>query len=108
MKKIPCLVAALILTSALLAGCAAETKRTPIDCRYTEAYSSTETDYQYKYDFMNNRWSYLPEVRTVHHPEKYEILYLVEYDDGSKRNLWVEVSYRDYERFREDRTDTTN
>lgn len=108
MKRIPCLAAALILMAALLAGCAAETKRTPIDCRYTAAYSSTETEYRYQYDYMNDRWTYLPEFRTVHHPEAYEILYLVEYDDGSKRNLWVEVGQMDYERFREDRTDTTN
>jgi len=103
MKKLLYLAAALALMIVVLAGCAAEIKRTPIDCRYTEAYSAVETGYEYKYDYWNGEWRYLPEVKTVHHPESWEILYVIEYDDGSSQRQWIEVSQHDYELFRAER-----
>lgn len=45
----------------------------------------------------------LPEVKTVHHPESWEILYVIEYDDGSSQRQWIEVSQHDYELFRAER-----
>lgn len=104
MKKLPHLAAALVLVAVILTGCASETKRTPIDCRYTAAYSAVETVYEYKYDYWNGEWRYLPEVKTVQHPESWEILYDVEYDDGSSQKQWVAVSQTDYELFREEQS----
>lgn len=104
MKKLLHLAAALVLMAVILTGCAVEIKRTPIDCRYTEAYDSIDTEYEYQYDYLNGEYRYLPKVKNVHRPARYEILYIVYYDDGTCRNRWIEVSRHDYELFRQEQS----
>ena len=39
----------------------------------------------------------VPEVKTVHHEEVYEVLYRVTYDDGSTRDQWETVGKEEWE-----------
>lgn len=71
--------------------------RKAIDRRYTAAYDSIETDYLYKYNFFENAFVLVPKIETVHHEEKYEVLYRTTYDDGSTRDQWVTVGKKEWE-----------
>ncbi len=97
MKKIIAIILLAIMV-VLCAGCATEVSREPIDVRYTEACDRIETFYQHKYDFWQDDFVLVPVVKTVHHEAKWEIRYLVTYDDGSKRTEWCECSEYEYNR----------
>ena len=71
--------------------------REAIDRRYTAAYDSIETDYQYKYNLFEGAFALVPEVKTVHHEEVYEVLYRTTYDDGSTRDRWETVGKEEWE-----------
>lgn len=71
--------------------------REAIDRRYTAAYDSIETDYQYKYNFFEKAFVLVPKIKTVHHEEKYEVLYRTTYDDGSTRDRWETVGKTEWE-----------
>lgn len=71
--------------------------REAIDRRYTAAYDSIETDYQYKYNLFEGAFVLVPEVKTVHHEEVYEVLYRTTYDDGSTRDRWETVGKEEWE-----------
>ena len=92
-------VVLLLAVSAVLCGCREldEVSREAIDRRYSAAYDSIETDYQYKYNFFERTFVLVPEVKTVHHEEKYEVLYRTTYDDGSTRDQWETVGKEEWE-----------
>ena len=71
--------------------------REAIDRRYTAAYDSIETDYQYKYNLFEGAFALVPEVKTVHHEEVYEVLYRVTYDNGSTYDWWETVGEAEWE-----------
>lgn len=97
------LFAALLLAVlAIISGCyeaskRSEVSREAIDRRYTAAYDSIETDYQYKYNLFEGAFALVPEVKTVHHEEVYEVLYRTTYDDGSTRDRWETVGQEEWE-----------
>ena len=41
----------------------------------------------------------VPEIRTVQHPEKFQILYRITYDNGTTADRWVDVSRDEYTAF---------
>lgn len=93
------LLAVVLLLSIVSCGYSAldEVRRTAIDRRYTAAYDSIETSYRYKYDFWGGDFVLVPDVKTVHHDEKYEVLYRITYKDGSERNSWETVGEKEWE-----------
>lgn len=94
--------AAWILLAVLLlglAGCAEEISREAIDRRYIAPYDGVETDYVYKYDMWKGEFVMVPEIRTVHHNAKYQILYRITYDNGSTDERWVDVGEATYNAF---------
>ena len=58
-----------------------EISRELVNARYTPAHSSTKTDYEYKYNWNKDEYEYVPGIRYVNEPEKYEFEYIVTYDD---------------------------
>ena len=86
----------------LCAGCATEVSREAIDVRYTEACDRVETSYQYKYDILRGGFALVPVVKTVHHEAKWEIRYVVTYDNGRKNTEWCECSEYEYNRVKSD------
>ena len=98
--RIVLFAALLLAVLAIISGCAAkrsEVSREAIDRRYTAAYDSIETDYQYKYNLFEGAFALVPEVKTVHHEEVYEVLYRTTYDDGSTRDRWETVGKEEWE-----------
>lgn len=93
------LVVLLLAVSAVLYGCREleEVSREAIDRRYSAAYDSIETDYQYKYNLFEGAFVLVPEVKTVHHEEVYEVLYRVTYDNGSTYDWWETVGEAEWE-----------
>lgn len=101
-KGIALLVILLLAVLAIISGCyeaskRSEVSREAIDRRYTAAYDSIETDYQYKYNLFEGAFALVPEVKTVHHEEVYEVLYRTTYDDGSTRDRWETVGKEEWE-----------
>lgn len=100
--RIILLAVLLLAVLAIISGCyeaskRSEVSREAIDRRYSAAYDSIETDYQYKYNFFERTFVLVPEVKTVHHEEKYEVLYRTTYDDGSTRDQWETVGKEEWE-----------
>lgn len=88
----------ILLTIMLLAmcGCANVVEEYPIDARYTESYIGIDTTYEMKWN--GNTWSEMPNTHTKAFPEKYEIEYRINYDDGSTKTEWREVARDEYEK----------
>lgn len=86
----------LLLILAVVAGCAKEVSRTPIDKRFIPAHSETQAYIQM---LPNGRGGMIaqPMVRTIHKPDCYQILYSIEYDDGKTFEEWITVSKGLYE-----------
>lgn len=101
MKKI---LSLLISIALMLTLCSCEPVeeigRTPIDCRYTAAYTEVVTDYKHEYSWWKGDFVLVPDTHTKLHPEKYEILYSITYDDGSSREVWKEVDRSTYVSFK--------
>ena len=97
--RIVLFAALLLAVLAIISGCykRSEVSREAIDRRYTAAYDSIETDYQYKYNLFEGAFALVPEVKTVHHEEVYEVLYRTTYDDGSTRDRWETVGKEEWE-----------
>ena len=100
--RIVLFAALLLAVLAIVSGCyeaskRSEVSREAIDRRYTAAYDSIETDYQYKYNLFEGAFALVPEVKTVHHEEVYEVLYRTTYDDGSTRDRWETVGKEEWE-----------
>lgn len=100
MKKIISilLIVVLIVCSMIvLSGCLQEVSREVIDHRFTPAHDEVETRYVTKYDFWGNGLRLMPDVHSVHYPDKYELRYRITRDDGSTVTVWEEVSSEKYE-----------
>ncbi len=100
--RIILLAVLLLAVLAIISGCyeaskRSEVSREAIDRRYTAAYDSIETEYQYKYNLFEGAFALVPEVKTVHHEEVYEVLYRTTYDDGSTRDRWETVGKEEWE-----------
>lgn len=100
--RIVLFAALLLAVLTVISGCyeaskRSEVSREAIDRRYTAAYDSIETDYQYKYNLFEGAFALVPEVKTVHHEEVYEVLYRTTYDDGSTRDRWETVGKEEWE-----------
>ena len=81
----------------LFTGCAEIVSEKPIDAEYIAAYDAMKTVYGYKYDWLNGEFRYLPEIKMVHHEEKFKVQYERLYSDGSTETYWVTVSKAEYE-----------
>lgn len=97
--RIALLVVLLLAVPVVLYGCRElkEVSREAVDRRYSAAYDSIETDYQYKYNLFEGAFVLVPEVKTVHHEEVYEVLYRVTYDNGSTYDWWETVGKAEWE-----------
>ena len=98
MKRIWLLICLAVMLLALV-GCEKPTM-TPIDVRYTEAHSEIKTEYTHKYDFWSGSFVYVPNIRTVHINEKYEVMYELSWSDGTKRieDFYRTVTKEEYDR----------
>ena len=81
-----------------LSGCQQknEVSRVPIDKSYTAPYDGVETEFVYKYNFLEGEFVLLPETKTVHHDAVYKILYRVTYSDGNQAEVWETVTEEKY------------
>ena len=79
----------------VLSGCAEAVREYPIDSRYTASYAETKTRHKIIYD-INGESHTVSDTYTVAHPETYEILYEIEYDDGRTRREWRQVTKAEY------------
>ena len=93
--KLIALLVLFLLILTVMTGCAKEISRTPIDKRFIPAHSEM--------------WSYIqmlpngkggmraqPMIRTVFRPDCYQVLYLIEYDNGKSSEIWETVSKETY------------
>jgi len=99
MKKIIGIIL-IILILSLFSGCKQKiiTDKVPLDTRYTEAYTAIETDVRREYSAAHEGYVPTPYTYTVYYHEKWEVLYLVVYEDDTTKERWEEVSkyvYRD-------------
>lgn len=103
MKKLIVLLLTITFIVFSLGGCKdlVETERKAVDVRYTAAYDKVETDYVYKYNWIEDIYTLLPDTRTVHYDEKYEIRYKITYNDGSTSSEWQTVDKETYEKARD-------
>lgn len=90
------IVGAIVAIIMLLTGCAEVVREYAIDSRYTVSYTETKTRYTEKYNWHEDKYELVPETYTVAHPEKYELLYHMEYDNGSEWEEWREVTKKQY------------
>ena len=90
------IVGAIMAAVIFLTGCAEVVREYPIDSRYTISYTETKTMYTEKYNWHEDKYVLVPETYTVAHPEKYEILYQIEYDNGYECTEWREVTKKQY------------
>ena len=94
MKKVILILLAMVMLFAMC-GCANVVEEHPIDARYTESYIGIDTTYEMKWN--GETWSQMPNTHTKVFPEKYEIQYRINYDDGSTKTEWREVARDEYE-----------
>ena len=101
MRRIISFILCMIIVVSLC-SCALpqEIKRTAIDCRYTEQHTELDTTYEYVYDFWYGGFKLLPLAYTQVVPDKYELLYMIEYDNGTSCEKWEEVSRSEYVAFK--------
>ena len=69
MRRIIALIFVILFCFSVLTGCEQkeEVSRDVIDCRYTAAHDTIETDYDYKYDVWSDEFRLMPNTHTVHH-----------------------------------------
>lgn len=93
--KLIALLVLFLLVLTVMAGCVKETSRTPIDKRFIPAHSEM---YPYIQMFPNGKGGVRtqPMIRTVFKPDCYQVLYLIEYDNGKSSEIWETVSKETY------------
>lgn len=103
MKKTIAFILAFILITFPLCSCNSftETGREAIEVRYTPAVDKVETDYIYKYNWYLGEFVLVPNTETVHYDEKYEVRYIITYDDGSTLSEWQTADKETYEKARD-------
>ena len=94
MKKIITIILMMAILLFSLGACAGKTEvsREVLDWSYTAPYDGVETNYQYRYNFLNGEFVLVPAVETVQHDAVYKILYRITYSDGSTVDVWEEVT----------------
>jgi hypothetical protein len=102
MKRIAA-ATAIVCIAVIVAACGANrtvVNETPIDVSYTPAHDSIETTTKYVVDLLGDEslFKLMPDTHTVHYPDKYEIEYRREYDNGDTDTYWKEVERDEYER----------
>lgn len=101
MKKGISIILCLITITVMFVGCGeglTEISREPIDVKYTEAYDSIETDYQYKYNVFRGEMQLVPVVKTVHHAAAWSIQYRITYGNGRQETVWCSCTEEEYNR----------
>ena len=102
MKAIKRLIVLIVLVAAVLSLAACDnreiTQKTIVDAKYTPQTQEIVTDYEYKYSWIHGDFVLVPNTHTIESPEKYEIKYFVEYDDGGNEYIWENVSKEEYEK----------
>lgn len=93
MKKIIILLAIMIFA---MCGCAKVVEEYPIDARYTESYKGIDTTYEMEWN--GETWAKMPNTHSVVFPEKYEIQYRINYDNGTTKTEWRVVARDEYEK----------
>lgn len=101
MKKTITLVLLAVILLGCLTGCKEEVSREPVDARYTEAHTGLMP---FTYCIPAGK-TIVPVVthRPVYYAEKWEIQWLIHYDDGSSKVEWMECSKAKYEEFLEEK-----
>ncbi len=97
MKRI---VVMIVCIGALLCLCACGAEvvtKTPVSTEYVPAYDAMEMVYEYKYDWLNGEFKYLPNIKQVHHEEVFKVQYKIAYSDGSEETRWEDVDKETYE-----------
>ena len=72
-----------------------EIKREIIDTKFTPAHTETSTSIDLAMYILFDIPLIKVEPRFI--PDKYEILYLITYDNGDQNHLWLEVTQAEYE-----------
>ena len=93
MKKI---IIAALCCALILTGCAEQISREITDTRYAPAYEAIETTYENRYSFLAGGFTLVPNTRTVHHPDRWEVRYTTTYDNGQQTNYWETVTEQEY------------
>lgn len=87
-----------VLLLVLLTGCIEAVSEKVIDVEYVAAYDAMETVYNYKYDWWNGEFKYLPELKMVHHDDVYKVQYEIVYSDGTTSTRWETVTKEEYDK----------
>ena len=99
MKKLITIILVAVMMVTLLAGCVdtpTEVSREPVDVKYTKAYDSVVTDYEYRYNIFHGGFVMVPNVRTVHHAEEWSIQYRITYGNGEQKTMWCKCTEAEY------------
>lgn len=102
MKRILTLLITICISMSIFTACSLNKKeisRELINARYTPAHSSTKTDYEYKYNWNKDEYEYVPGIKYVNEPEKYEFEYIVTYDDDTTRHVFETVTEEAYNEY---------
>lgn len=75
--------------------CGNEVSRIAVDCQYIESHYTTY------YTYIHSGKMTIPISHLRFHPDKWELKYLVTYEDGCKKEKWCEVSEEEYNTFKE-------
>lgn len=96
MRKISFLIC-VVLTVLTLTGCVEVVSEKPIEAEYIAAYDAMETVFEYRYDWINGEFKYLPVFKMVHHDEEYRVKYEQVWSDNTTRTIWKTVTRAEYE-----------
>lgn len=97
-NRITGILAAAAVVVVMLTAChGKEVYLEPLDCRYTPAYTTVETEIRHVW--IDDDYRPFPYTHSVYHPEQYEILYSITYEDGEVLECWKTVSEKDYRTF---------
>lgn len=85
---------------AIVRNCPKQIGEKPIDARHTDAYVGIVTDYEYVLDLWGDGgFKKMPNTHSKSFPEKWEICYQIEYNNGTTKTEWREVTKQEYEDF---------
>ena len=94
--KISILVLILV---CMLSGCKAweEDTRCVIDYRFTEFHEEERVAYKKEYNWVAEKWYDVPYTYIEYVPDKYELMWLITYQDGHTERKWEECTRFEYE-----------
>ena len=70
---------------------------TIVDVRYNEAYTKTETDTKYEYNWHTGEYELVPYFKTTYVPESYELMHEISYEGGKVKREWRTCTRKEYE-----------